>query len=106
MYVGSSFHTVGPDMANDLEANVLRFTAGTFKVLATLSRERMLYWDGRALIISRKYAGLSLSSRHLKAIHATFDLIQKCRGNQCKHFRASVKLSANFHFSTSFAARF
>ena len=61
MSVGNSFHTVGPDMVNDLVANVLRLTTGTFKVLATVSRERMLYCDVRMLIISRRYAGLSLS---------------------------------------------
>jgi hypothetical protein len=46
---------------NDLEANVLRLTARTFKILAAVSREQMLYCDDRTLIISRKYAGLSLS---------------------------------------------
>lgn len=36
MYVGNSFLTVGPDIAIDLGAKVLRLMAGTFSVLATL----------------------------------------------------------------------
>ena len=43
MFVGSSIHTVGPDMASDLEANVLRWTKGTFHVLASVLKKRMLY---------------------------------------------------------------
>lgn len=30
MFVGSAFHTVGPDMAHNLEGSVLRLTKGTF----------------------------------------------------------------------------
>lgn len=65
MSVGNSFQTVGPEIANDLAAKVLRLTAGTFSVLATLLMERMLYGDSRILSISLRYIGLSLSLRHL-----------------------------------------
>lgn len=65
MSVGSSLHTVGPDIANDLEATVLRLTKGTFHVLASVIKVRMFYSDVRVFSISLKYDGLSLSWRRL-----------------------------------------
>lgn len=50
--VCSSFHTVEPDIANDMETEVLRLMAGTFSVLATLLMERIVCGNVRILSVS------------------------------------------------------
>jgi hypothetical protein len=42
----------------------------------------------------------------LKTIHAILDLIRKCADNQCKRFRASVELSADFHLSENRVSKY